>query len=784
MVDIDKILSSKVVSMDFETTGENKLIPFQAIAECVSIGWWLGGDEVEGECWSFLKDSTYNRVSWQWFQDTILMPIWQKPDIIFAFQNAPFDIQIAMHYMFADLSIDKIHDLMPRCRVVDTLPQAFLIDENTRRDLKTLSRLRLDKPRKTYKQTEKEVSGIKKGAKVVIKELTNEGWVLYKEKRQKSSNLEENLNGYSVFQKKALTMARALSRKQFDSDFSKLIAPTIIEKHKKEADKKFSEYAIEDAVDTIRVYLRQREELAKFKNIEDWYYKHELPYALHMVEVEIGGINVDLDLLYIFQRDIGWLLEHMKAEIQKEIEEKYGIKNFNPRSHPQVKDLLWVRMRLKPPKWAQLTKSGLPKSDAEIQKYLYEQGNDLCKKLSDYSALGTLHSTFLTALYESGKANGGLVRTGFKSVGTITGRVSSSPNLQNIPNTDKSPKLPAATLIELYNKHVDSKITTKEALPGWKRNEDATFVIPGWEYLSEEDAFQMLPIRLAFIPKPGFKLVVADYSQIELRMLAHLTGDRNLLEAYCRWDCECGSKGWLSVVTHNCPKCGAADGERDIENPLQPVIKGFCLGLDLHSLTAFKLGLIQKFGLKRGRKIAKTVNFGLCYGMHHKTLAKRLDIPDKDALEIHTGYFSTYAGVYIFHKRARYDLIERGYFEYILGNRVRRFFAQKEAINKNLMKPWEIGKVVREIANNLPQGSAADFIKLGVLQYAKEKREIDGLRDSHAALQVHDEVVVHHRQEHSEQCKQLVISCLENVAKISVPILVDAKICNNWAEGK
>jgi hypothetical protein len=126
----------------------------------------------------------------------------------------------------------------------------------------------------------------------------------------------------------------------------------------------------------------------------------------------------------------------------------------------------------------------------------------------------------------------------------------------------------------------------------------------------KEDYYLMTPLRKGFIVLPGHVLIRVDYSQIELRLMAHISGDKKLMDAYTRWNCECGASGRTDIAMHFCPECGAPDGARDKLHPEQPVKFGFCLGLDIHSLTALTTGLMKKYGEKRGRQMAKIVNFG------------------------------------------------------------------------------------------------------------------------------------------------------------------------------
>lgn len=599
-------------------------------------------------------------------------------------------------------------------------------------------------------------SMIEKRVKDEMSYLVNRGWELYSTARD-----PEKLTKFGEL---VAALPAGYRKEHFCDLFEAKIRDRIINKSREVADGLMKTYAEEDSLDTLQLWELLFPKLTKEE--ERWYRKVELPFALLMCELEIGGVRMDLDYLSVMEDDGAALVEKKFAEIQSKVQERWGLENFNPRSSPQIKQLLWDRLKLTPPRWAKTGKSGEVSTDAEVQQYLADKGVDVCKDLLEYAGLSKLYGTYLRPLRERAERSlTQTIRTSFNSVGTVTGRISSSsPNLQNILNADKMPVISKSELVLL-------------------RGEFNGQVPKGWVQI-EEDRYRMEPVRRLFVPPEGWVWVVADFSQIELRMLALITKDKTLTNAYRRWDCECGESGETAVALHACPKCGAPDGERDKEDPNQPVKHGFCLGLDLHSMTGLSSGLFKRYGVKAGRKMAKSINFGLCYGKRHKTLARDLEVDEDEALRIYNAYFHLYPGVLHFHQRAVEDLKTKGEFPMVLAGRKRRFHAQKKQHEQGQLGMRGLNKTMRDIANNIPQGSASDILKLGILEYTKFKRQSPELRHTYTALQVHDEVVIGVKREFAELCKEKVVHYLERTVSLHVPILVDAHICNNWAEAK
>ncbi len=867
---VSSILASPVVSLDFETLedeDDTQLIPYEAKPEGGAVGWKTPSGEYRARYFTFKDTVSYGKhpVSWKWFNEKILSPVWNEPKKLFIFQNCKFDIQIAIRRREGyPIKTEDVFSALPKSQVHDTMVLGFLVDENINRSLKELSRVYLKKPRMTYEATQKEISGILGEGTGAVKEFLKLGWLLYEVHRQRSRRVETDLfssvesevyehsafvskisrgisknefrkvvlkalfpgvsariereneiyakhypeevqagnaleskkelkretdrawvyycslhsDNLTKFDKMILSLPSGLNKDQFTEKCERVIKPKIMARSRRLADDRMAEYAEEDALDTLKVFDILYPKVAAKQNVLRWYNEVELPWMIHMVEMETTGVTMNYKTLSIMERDLKLYFSQEFTRVQKRVEREHNIVDFNPRSHDQIKDLFWNKMKLKPPPWAKITEKG-PATDAAVQKYLAEeQGVDLCRDLLKVSSLSKLYGTYYKNLARRSANNPfRKVRTSFGTVATITGRCNSkAPNLQNIPNDDKMPSIDKEAFWEnrkqIYNGTGDKHIK-EDGLPiGWL------------DHPKDSSLFLMDSLRRMFVAPKGYKLIVVDYSQIELRLIAHLSQDANLLRAYRRWDCECGAFGESSVCLHQCPECGVAEGERDKLDPKQPVIRGFCLGLDIHSLTGLNVGLFKRYGPKVGRTMSKPVNFGLCYGKHYKTQAKELGVSEEVGLELYNGYFRLYPGVLAFHQFAEDHLRNNGVFKMPLGNRYRHFTAQHEAMKKGRLKKGEIRSTVRDISNNLPQGGAGDILKVGSLEFLRRKRLRPEWGHVTTVLQVHDELILQAKEEVVDDVLVELIPSLEETVKLSVPILANAVICDTWAEGK
>lgn len=582
----------------------------------------------------------------------------------------------------------------------------------------------------------------------------------------KHANPEENGN----FERCVLT-AQVRKRDAFEAWFERRIGRSILVRAQEAADDLMCEYGTEDALDTLRVYdiLRGRVPAMSL----EWYREVELPFCVLMTEIEVLGMSVNASRLDQMTRELAYLIDLRTADLQKYVVTHYGLQNFNPGSHEQVKHLLWGIMKLTPPRWAKKTLAGQVRTNAPVLEYLAQQGHEICTKLLALSGILVLQNTFVKTLLRLAQEDKfGRVRTSYATVGAVTGRVSSSgPNLQNIPNAFKMPKVTEAELAELYVQAHHVRLNDTDRAGGWGHN-------------GKNGMYQMQPVRRAFHAPPGYKLIVADFSQIELRTIAQLSQDKTLRAAYDTWKCECGQTGKTAVALHTCPACGVAEGKLDVLDPEQPVKFGFCLGMDVHSLTGLHVGLFAKYGPAEGRKKAKPVNFGLCYGESVGALARDLEVSDKEAQVYHDGYFALYSGVKMYHEWVEQHFQEMGVFPYISGKRWRRFTTQRTLFLKGRLPEKHYKHTLRVLYNNLAQGSAGDIMKKGVLAFARTKQDVSELRHVQIALQVHDEVVVIVREEAVDRGIKELVPCLELTSRLCVPILADYKVCDTWDEGK
>ncbi|MGC8971046.1 MAG: DNA polymerase I [bacterium] len=412
-----------------------------------------------------------------------------------------------------------------------------------------------------------------------------------------------------------------------------------------------------------------KEEVDKSEMVE-LYHRIELPLTKVLASMELKGVLIDVDYL----RELSKVLEVSLSQIEKEIYNLAG-EVFNINSPKQLGYILFEKLKLPPIK---KTKTGYS-TDAEVLTQLATE-SEICVKLLEYRELTKLKSTYVDALPRLINPYTGRLHTTFSQTSTSTGRLASSdPNLQNIP--------------------VRSEIGKE--------------------------------IRRAFIAPKGYKLISADYSQIELRILAHLSGDPLLIEAFEK-------------------------------------------GIDIHSQTAVKiLGVKPEDVTPNLRRLAKTINFGIIYGMSDYGLAKELGIHKREAKEYIENYFNTYKVVRDFLESLKESAREKGYVTTIFNRR--RYIPQIKSSNKT---ERELGE---RLAINTPiQGSAADLIKLAMVNLYNTLRG-KGL-PADITLQIHDELLVEVKEEVAEEVAQIVKETMESAYPMRVPITVDVKIGDNWCE--
>ncbi|MDD6200537.1 MAG: DNA polymerase I [Firmicutes bacterium] len=413
-----------------------------------------------------------------------------------------------------------------------------------------------------------------------------------------------------------------------------------------------------------------REELEK-QGMGKLYDEIELPLCPVLYRMEREGIAIDKNQLLQF----GQMLSQRIDECEKLI---YGYSGepFNINSTRQLGELLFDRLGLPPVK---KTKTGYS-TNADVLEKLKDK-HPIVPAVMDYRMLTKLKSTYADGLMKVIGADG-RIRTTFQNLVTATGRLSSTePNLQNIPvRTD----------------------------------------------LGAE-------IRKMFVPKSGCVLVDADYSQIELRVLAHIAEDRDMQEA-------------------------------------------FRSGMDIHTVTASQVfGVAPESVTPLQRRHAKAVNFGIVYGISEFSLAEDIGVSRYEAREYIDSYLANYRGVKAYMKRVVEEARERGYTETLFGRR--RYIPELKSSNFNIRQGAE------RIALNTPiQGTAADLIKLAMIRVDKALRE--RFPEAKLLLQVHDELIVECPENIGPQVAELVSREMEQVASLNVPLTAEAKIGKSWYDAK
>ncbi|MES2870240.1 MAG: DNA polymerase I [Pseudomonadota bacterium] len=431
-------------------------------------------------------------------------------------------------------------------------------------------------------------------------------------------------------------------------------------------------YAAEDADVTLRLHHVLHEKLAAIPSLNSVLTDIEMPLVPVLARIERQGALVDANLLGIQSVELGDKLVALEREAFAIAGEE-----FNLSSPKQLGVILYEKLGLP---IISKTAKGQPSTAEAVLAELAEQDFPLPKVLMQYRSMSKLKSTYTDRLPEQINPRTGRIHTSYHQAVTATGRLSSSdPNLQNIP------------------------IRTAEG----RR------------------------IRQAFVAPKGYKLLAADYSQIELRIMAHLAKDEGLLHAFRN-------------------------------------------NLDVHSATAAEV-----FGVELGdvttdqRRSAKAINFGLIYGMSAFGLAKQIGVDRKQSQAYIDRYFARYPGVLDYMERTRTQAAEQGYVETIFGRRL--YLPEINAKNGALRKGAE-----RTAINAPMQGTAADIIKKAMVA-VDNWLSASGL-DARVILQVHDELVLEVREDLVDQVRDEVRIHMSEAAKLDVPLLVEVGVGNNWDE--
>ncbi len=429
-------------------------------------------------------------------------------------------------------------------------------------------------------------------------------------------------------------------------------------------------YAAEDADITLQLQKVLSKDLSSIESLQKIYSEIELPLLDVLTSMERNGTLIDSELLLNQSKEIGIKIE----ELEKKAYDLAGEK-FNLSSPKQLQTLLFEKLKLPVIK---KTPKGQPSTAEPI---LQELALDypLPKVIMNYRMLTKLKTTYTDRLPEQINLRTGRIHSSYHQAVTATGRLSSSdPNLQNIPIKSS----------------------------------------------------QGRKVRKAFIADPGYLILAADYSQIELRIMAHLSGDKGLLSA-------------------------------------------FNSGLDVHKATAsevFSVGIEEVS--QEQRRCAKAINFGLIYGMSAFGLAKQLDISRNDAEQYKNMYFERYPDVLKYMESTRLLAAEQGYVETLFGRRL--YLSEINSGNAIRRKAAE-----RTAINAPMQGTAADIIKIAMINVHEWLKSENNIK---LIMQVHDELVFELPSEAAGPASKKIEILMSNAAELSVPLIVDIGMGKNWDE--
>lgn len=403
---------------------------------------------------------------------------------------------------------------------------------------------------------------------------------------------------------------------------------------------------------------------------EQLFFEIEMPLIEVLADMQIAGMKVDREFLHAYGNELGEKLE----EVRKEIIEMAGVE-FNVNSPKQIGEILFDRLGLSAGK---KNKKGYV-TDAETLERI-KNDHPIVEKILEYKQYAKLKSTYIEGIDNVIDAKDGRVHSNFNQTITATGRLSSTePNLQNIP-----------IKMELGRK-----------------------------------------IRKMFVPESGYVFIDADYSQIELRVLAHMAQDKTMIDAFNHDE-------------------------------------------DIHTTTATQIFHVSKEEVtSRLRSRAKTVNFGIVYGQGDFSLSQDLGISKKEAKDYIDAYFEHFSGIKTFMNEKIAQAKKKGYVDTIFQRR--RYLPEIHSSNFNIRAFGE------RIAMNMPiQGSAADIIKIAMIEV---NRKLKGMK-SRLVLQVHDELLVETAEEEIEEVKKIVRDSMESAANLSVRLKVELQVGESWYDAK
>ncbi len=430
-------------------------------------------------------------------------------------------------------------------------------------------------------------------------------------------------------------------------------------------------YAAEDAEVTLKLHQHLWPRLLESKHLQKLYEELEMPLLPVLSRMERNGVMVDADMLTEQGRQLTLQLEEIEEQVYREAGE-----SFNIGSPKQIQQILYDKLGL--PILAKTPKGQPSTSESVLEELALDHA--LPRLILEYRGLSKLKSTYTDKLPEQISSKTGRVHTSYHQAVAATGRLSSSdPNLQNIP------------------------VRTEEG----RR------------------------IRKAFIAPPGYSLLAADYSQIELRIMAHLSGDQGLLDAFAR-------------------------------------------GEDIHKMTAAEVfGMRAEVVTLEQRRAAKAINFGLIYGMSAFGLAKQLGISRSQAKDYVDRYFKRYPGVKIYMDQTREMAREQGYVETIFNRRL--YLPEINSRNAALRQYAE-----RTAINAPMQGSAADIIKRAMISV--DEWLLKNKISAKLIMQVHDELVLEVSENAVAVTREEIRRLMTDAAQLLVPLVVDIGTGKNWDE--
>jgi len=433
--------------------------------------------------------------------------------------------------------------------------------------------------------------------------------------------------------------------------------------------KRLAPYSCEDADFTMRLKRIFEKALRDF-GFERLFHDIEVPLCLVLKRMEREGISIDLNKLRVMSAEVSRELENLTKIIHEIAGEE-----FNINSSKQLQRILFEKLGLSP---IRRTKTGYS-TDMEVLLELVPE-HEIAELILEHRQLSKMASTYIDALPRLVHPSTNRIHTSFNQTVTATGRLSSSnPNLQNIP--------------------IRTELGRK--------------------------------IRSAFVPRSGNILMDADYSQIELRIMAHLSGDEALMGAFLE-------------------------------------------GVDVHRRTAARIHGVPEDVVDEGmRALAKTINFGVIYGMGARGLSRQLGISADDAKSFIDEYFRRYPGVGDYIDRSKKEAGKNGYVETLLGRR--RMLPDIHSDDARVRSFSE------RIAINMPiQGTAADLIKMAMINIDRSISDRD--LESRMILQVHDELVFDVKPGERETMEELVRKHMESALELNVPLRVDIGTGENWLE--